>query len=124
MARKRLPEKLYRIGEIMGHSGLSRQTLNFYATMGLIREQQRTPAGHRLFPASVFADLERVRGLQKKGYTLQRIREMLEQPRQHRGRMPRRPRIPKCSRGRTRTDPLRFPGPHARLDRRSTPCRR
>ena len=80
MARKRLPEKLYRIGEIMEHSGLSRQTLNFYATLGLIREQQRTEAGHRLFAPSVFADLERVRSLQKKGYTLQRIREMLEQP--------------------------------------------
>jgi DNA-binding transcriptional MerR regulator len=81
MARKRLPEKLYRIGEIMEHSGLSRQTLNFYATLGLIREQQRTPAGHRLFPPSVFADLERVKGLQKKGFTLQKIREMLEEPR-------------------------------------------
>lgn len=78
MARKRLPEKLYRIGEIMEHSGLSRQTLNFYATMGLIRERQRTAAGHRLFAPSVFAELERVRGLQKKGYTLRQIREMLE----------------------------------------------
>jgi DNA-binding transcriptional MerR regulator len=81
MARKRLPEKLYRIGEIMEHSGLSRQTLNFYATIGLIRERQRTSAGHRLFPPSVFAELERVRALQKKGYTLRQIREMLEQPR-------------------------------------------
>lgn len=78
MARKRLPEKLYRIGEIMEHSGLSRQTVNFYATMGLIREQQRTSGGHRLFPPSVFADLERVSALQKKGYTLRQIREMLE----------------------------------------------
>ena len=83
MARKKLPEKLYRIGEIMEHSGLSRQTLNFYATLGLIREQQRTQAGHRLFPPTVFAELERVRGLQKKGYTLQKIREMLESPRKH-----------------------------------------
>ncbi|HEY7820119.1 MAG TPA: MerR family transcriptional regulator [Vicinamibacteria bacterium] len=78
MARKRLPEKLYRIGEVMEHSGLSRQTLNFYATIGLIREQARTAAGHRLFPPAVFAELERVRGLQKKGYTLRQIREMLD----------------------------------------------
>jgi DNA-binding transcriptional MerR regulator len=78
MARKRLPEKLYRIGEVMEHSGLSRQTLNFYATMGLIRERQRTAGGHRLFAPTVFADLERVRAKQKKGYTLQQIREMLE----------------------------------------------
>src|SRR5262245_46623215 len=81
MARKKLPEKLYRIGEIMEHSGLSRQTLDFYATLDLIRRRQRTKAGHRLLPPTVFSDLERVRGLQKKGYTLQKIREMLESPR-------------------------------------------
>jgi DNA-binding transcriptional MerR regulator len=78
MSRRRLPEKLYRIGEVMEHSGLSRQTLNFYATIGLIRERTRTPAGHRLFAPSVFADLDRVRGLRKKGYTLRQIREMLD----------------------------------------------
>jgi MerR family Zn(II)-responsive transcriptional regulator of zntA len=77
MARKRLPEKLYRIGEVMEHSGLSRQTLNFYATIGLIREKARTAAGHRLFAPAVFAELERVRALQKKGYTLSQIRDML-----------------------------------------------
>ena len=38
MSRQRLPEKLYRIGEVIEHSGLSRQTLHFYATLGLIRE--------------------------------------------------------------------------------------
>jgi len=78
MARRRLPEKLYRIGEVIEHSGLSRQTLNFYATMGLIRERSRTASGYRLFPPTVFADLERIRSLQKKGFPLRRIREILE----------------------------------------------
>jgi len=78
MARRRLPEKLYRIGEVIEHTGLTRQTLHFYATLGLIREKSRTRAGYRLFPASVFADLTRVATLQKKGYTLGEIREMLE----------------------------------------------
>ena len=78
MARKRLPEKLYRIGEVMEHSGLSRQTLHFYATIGLIKEKRRTPAGYRLFPPSVFASLDRVRALQKKGFTLRQIREKLD----------------------------------------------
>ena len=78
MAQRRLPEKLYRIGEVMEHTGLSRQTLHFYATMGLINERRRTPAGYRLFPPSVFRSLERVRALQKKGYTLRQIREILE----------------------------------------------
>jgi len=78
MKRRRLPEKLYRIGEVIEHSGLSRQTLHFYATLGLIREKARTRAGYRLFPPSVFADLERIRALQKKGYTLRDIRAILE----------------------------------------------
>lgn len=79
MARKRLPEKLYRIGEVIEHSGLSRQTLHFYATIGLIREKRRTLSGYRLFPPAVFADLGRIRAFQKKGYTLRQIREMLEE---------------------------------------------
>ncbi|MHC4549551.1 MAG: helix-turn-helix domain-containing protein [Planctomycetota bacterium] len=78
MARKRLPEKLYRIGEVIEHSGLSRQTLHFYATIGLIREKKRTLSGYRLFPPSVFAALDRIRALKKKGYTLRQIREKLE----------------------------------------------
>ncbi|MHC4931170.1 MAG: helix-turn-helix domain-containing protein [Planctomycetota bacterium] len=78
MSRRRLPEKLYRIGEVIEHSGLSRQTLHFYATIGLIREKSRTRAGYRLFPPSVFASLERVLALKKKGYTLREIRESLE----------------------------------------------
>ena len=78
MPQRRLPEKLYRIGEVMEHTGLSRQTLHFYATIGLISEQRRTPAGYRLFPPAVFRSLERIRDLQKKGYTLRQIREILE----------------------------------------------
>jgi len=77
MPRKRLPEKLYRIGEVMEHSGLSRQTVHLYTTLGLIREKQRTRSGYRLYPSSVFAALDRVRALQEKGYTLSRIRELL-----------------------------------------------
>lgn len=77
MARKRLPEKLYRIGEVMEHTGLSRQTLHLYTTLGLIREKARTRSGYRLYPATVFATIDRVRALQEKGYTLSRIRELL-----------------------------------------------
>jgi len=77
MARRRLPEKLYRIGEVIEHTGLSRQTLHLYTEMGLIAEERRTTSGYRLYPPTVFATLERVRDLQKRGYTLRRIREIL-----------------------------------------------
>jgi len=77
MAGRRLPEKLYRIGEVMEHSGLSRQTLHLYTMLGLIAERQRTPSGYRLYPPAVFATLAKVRSLQKRGYTLAEIRELL-----------------------------------------------
>ena len=78
MAGRRLPEKLYRIGEVIEHTGLSRQTLHLYATIGLIREKRRTHSGYRLFPSTVFADLERVGSLKKRGFTLRQIREILD----------------------------------------------
>ena len=75
-----LPEKLYRMAEVMDHTGLSRQTLHYYATLGLIREKKRSGSGYRLFAPSVFRDLEQVKRLQKKGMTLRDIREKLESP--------------------------------------------
>ena len=80
MARRQLPEKLYRMAEVMEHTGLSRQTLHYYATLGLIREKRRTASGYRLFPPAVFSDLERVRNLKQKGFTLREIRERLNKP--------------------------------------------
>ena len=80
MSPRRLPEKLYRIGEVMEHTGLTRQTLHFYATIGLISEKKRTPAGYRLFASSIFAQIERIKALKARGLTLRQIRETLEKP--------------------------------------------
>ncbi len=51
------PRKGYRVGEIARFSGLSRQTVHNYTIMGLIREQEWTEGGHRLYDESVFAQL-------------------------------------------------------------------
>lgn len=118
MARRRLPEKLYRIGEIIEHSGLSRQTLHFYATIGLIREKRRTPSGYRLFAPTVFAELEKVRRLQKRGHTLRDIRDIL-----HTGHAP-RPRAAKTKRTSEQKETKSEPDPDGatrETDRRSTP---
>lgn len=76
--KRGLPEKLYRMAEVMDHTGMSRQTLHYYATLGLIREKKRSGAGYRFFAPTVFRDLERVKRLQGKGMTLREIREKLE----------------------------------------------
>ncbi|MBI4549433.1 MAG: MerR family transcriptional regulator [Candidatus Omnitrophica bacterium] len=71
-------EKLYKIGEVMQFSGLSRQTIHNYTLTGLIREAKRTPSGHRLYDETVFERLEKIKILQSKHYTLMQIKKILE----------------------------------------------
>ena len=68
------PVKQYRIGEVARYSGLSRQTVHNYTIMGLIRECEWTPGGHRLYGEAVFGDLVRIEEL-KRSLTLREIRE-------------------------------------------------
>ena len=71
-------EKLFKIGEVMQYSGLSRQTIHNYTLAGLISEARRTPSGHRLYDETVFDRLEKVKILQGKHYTLMQIKKILE----------------------------------------------
>ncbi len=72
-------EKLFKIGEVMQYTGLSRQTIHNYTLTGLIQEARRTPSGHRLYDESVFDRLEHIKILQTKNYTLLQIKKLLEQ---------------------------------------------
>lgn len=72
-----IPKKLFKIGEVMRYSELSRQTIHNYTMLGLITEEERTESGHRLYDESVFARLERIKWL-RKSKTLKEIREILE----------------------------------------------
>jgi DNA-binding transcriptional MerR regulator len=59
------PRKLYKIGEVIRYSGLSRQTIHNYTMMGLIAEEERTESGHRLYPESVFDRLKKIQMLSR-----------------------------------------------------------
>jgi hypothetical protein len=72
-----IPPKLYRIGEIVRFTGLSRQTIHNYTTMGLIQEAEWTPGGHRLYDESVFPRLRQIADL-KGARSMQEIRQILE----------------------------------------------
>ena len=72
-------EKLFKIGEVMQYTGLSRQTIHNYTLAGLINEARRTVSGHRLYDESVFDRLEQIKILQSKNYTLFQIKKILEQ---------------------------------------------
>ena len=70
-----IPPKLYRIGEVIEYSGLSRQTVHNYTTMGLLVEARRTDGGHRLYDESVFERLNGVIALKAQHKSLAYIRE-------------------------------------------------
>ena len=71
-----VPLKLFKIGEVMRYSGLSRQTIHNYTMMGLITEEERTESGHRLYGEEVFERLRKIESL-KPTKTLKEIRELL-----------------------------------------------
>ena len=72
-------EKLFKIGEVIEYTGLSRQTIHNYTLAGLIHEARRTASGHRLYDETVFDRLEQIKILQTKNYTLYQIKKILEQ---------------------------------------------
>ncbi|MCI0341102.1 MAG: MerR family transcriptional regulator [Planctomycetales bacterium] len=79
------PRKLFKIGEVMGHTGLSRQTIHNYTILGLIREEKRTDSGHRLYGEEVFDRLRKVERW-KLHHTLREVKQMLEAEESSRGR--------------------------------------
>jgi hypothetical protein len=72
---RRLPRKLYRIGEVVEYAGVSRQTIHNYTTMGLIQEASWTQGGHRLYDEEVFDRLDAISQLKAQRRSLGYIRE-------------------------------------------------
>ena len=70
----RPPPKLYRVGEIARHTGLSRQTIHNYTVLGLITEAARTDGGQRLYSDGVFRKLAQLERM-KRTMTLEEIRK-------------------------------------------------
>lgn len=55
------PPKLYKIGELIRYTGISRQTLHNYTMMGLIHEAERTESGHRFYDQDTFERIEKIK---------------------------------------------------------------
>lgn len=67
------PRKLWKIGELARHTGLSRQTIHNYVVLGLITEEDRTDGNHRLFGDDVWKQLAAIERLKAEGKTLAEI---------------------------------------------------
>lgn len=70
------PRKLFKVGEIMRHTKLSRQTVHNYTMLGLIKPAERTDSGHRLYGEEVFDRIKKIEML-KRHHTLEEVRAML-----------------------------------------------
>ncbi len=69
-------EKLYKTGEVLKASGVSREVFYRYLTMGLVKAAKISPGGHNLFAESVFTQLELIQSLNASGYTLRDIKDI------------------------------------------------
>lgn len=67
---------LFKTGEVIKRSGISRQMLYQYTAMGLVEEEKRTAHGHRLYPPDIFERLKLIRELNASGYPLKDIKEI------------------------------------------------
>lgn len=73
--RRPRPQKLYRIGDVVEYSGVSRQTIHNYTTMGLLMETKHTAGGHRLYDESVFDRLDQIEEFKRQRMSMRLIRE-------------------------------------------------
>lgn len=71
-----MSDKLFKTGEVLKRSGLSREVFYRYLNIGLIKEAGRTAGGHNLFDESVFARLELIQQLNRTGYPLRDIKDI------------------------------------------------
>lgn len=70
-------KKFFKIGEVMEHSGLSRQVIHNYTQLELIHQAKRTPSGHRLYEEEVFGRIKKIKELRSKGKALLEIKKIL-----------------------------------------------
>ncbi len=62
--------------EVLSKSGVTRQMLYLYTTMGLIEPVEKTAAGHGLFEPAVLAKLKIIRDALDTGYSLRDVKEI------------------------------------------------
>ncbi|MFG2004210.1 MerR family transcriptional regulator [Spirillospora sp. NPDC048911] len=67
-----------RSGQVAAAAGVNLQTLRYYERRGLLQEPDRTPGGHRLYPAEAVTLLRVIKTAQRLGFTLDEVGELLE----------------------------------------------
>lgn len=73
-------QKTYTIGRLAALCGLSRSTLLYYDSIGLLRPSGRTGSGYRLYSEADKSRLERALAFRALGLALERIAALLDLP--------------------------------------------
>ena len=67
---------LLSIGKAAQEAGVSRQSVQYYLMVGLLRPTKTTDSGRRLFDRGAIERIRLIRHLNQTGYTLRAIREL------------------------------------------------
>lgn len=74
-----------RAGELAVAAGVNLQTLRYYERRGLLPAPNRTLGGHRQYPADAVLRLVMIKSIQRLGFTLAEVAEMMGSRRPRRG---------------------------------------
>ncbi len=69
-------ETLLSIGPAAEQAGVSKQSLQYYLMVGLLKPTLVNPSGRRMFDTSAVERIKLIRKLNKSGYPLRAIREL------------------------------------------------
>jgi DNA-binding transcriptional MerR regulator len=75
-----MPFEALKVGELARRTGLTIRTLHHYDEIGLLRPSLHTVSGHRLYTETDIARLQQVISLRQLGFSLEEVRDCLEQP--------------------------------------------
>jgi DNA-binding transcriptional MerR regulator len=67
-----------RSGQVAVAAGVNVETLRYYERRGLLAEPDRSPGGHRLYPAETITVLRVIKAAQRLGFTLEEVADLLE----------------------------------------------
>jgi DNA-binding transcriptional MerR regulator len=82
-----MPDGL-RSGELAQAAGVNPQTLRYYERRGLLARPDRSPGGHRLYPAAAVTLLRVIKTAQRLGFTLDEVAELVDLGQHRHGRRP------------------------------------
>jgi DNA-binding transcriptional MerR regulator len=67
-----------RRGQVAAAAGVHIETLRYYERRGLLAHPDRSPGGHRFYPAGTVTVLRVIKAAQRLGFTLDEVGELLE----------------------------------------------